>query len=409
MIYSFETKVLRTILVGVIIVTIIIELFNVLIGARAEFYLLNGFGFIAFSGIFYYYKRTSNYKVSVLLFSGIFTINTLICWYLLGGYLSHGPYWLNLLFVILSAVTVREYRKRVTVFCIVLLLVLVGFQLKFPQAIMLPTELTNRVVPYMVIISSSFIIFLVYTLKENLDIEKDIVNEQNSILTDQNDIIQEQNNVIHEINDLLEQKVIERTKKLEEKQKELEELLEAKDKLFEALQKEELFSKSLLTNLPVGILVFDLDGDIVHANTVIKEFLRMDEVDSVLNIIENPFVRHFGIDQYFYKAKQGIKTINKEIYLDFSIDLNKRSKRDSQNWIKISVVPVQTNSRNHAENILFLVEDITKTKEIEDNLKISEIRLNSIVESTTDYIALFDKNFIFTYNLLFDITINSGF
>ena len=234
---------------------------------------------------------------------------------------------------------------------------------------------------------------MVYTLKENLDIEKDIVNEQNSILTDQNDIIQEQNNVIHEINDLLEQKVIERTKKLEEKQKELEELLEAKDKLFEALQKEELFSKSLLTNLPVGILVFDLDGDIVHANTVIKEFLRMDEVDSVLNIIENPFVRHFGIDQYFYKAKQGIKTINKEIYLDFSIDLNKRSKRDSQNWIKISVVPVQTNSRNHAENILFLVEDITKTKEIEDNLKISEIRLNSIVESTTDYIALFDKNF----------------
>ncbi|UZR99909.1 PAS domain S-box protein [Chondrinema litorale] len=393
MIYSFETKVLRSILMGIMIVSVIIVFCNFLVEGQSIVYVIHVISLISFSSLYLFLNKTKKYEIAALLSGVVFFMLILLSWFIVGGYYSHGPYWLVLLNVVLISLAVRRYRKIVTLFCFVLLLVLVGMQMLYPKLIAPPTELTIRLVPYMVVISSSLVIFFVYTLKENLDIEKDIVNEQNIILTDQNDIIQEQNNVIHEINDLLEQKVIERTKKLEEKQKELEELIVAKDKLFDALHKEELFSKSLLSNLPVGILVFDLDGDIVHTNTVIKEFLQMDQVDSVLNIIENTFVRHYGIDQYFYRAKQGIKTINKEIFLDFSNELNRRSKRDSQNWIKISVVPVQTNSRNQVENILFLIEDITETKRVEDNLKISEIRLNSIIESTTDYIALFDRNF----------------
>ena len=392
MIYSFETKVIRSTLIGLIIVASIIAFTNILIERRQILYVLNFISILSFIAILIYLNKSKNYKKAAFLFGISYFIIIVTSWFFLGGYSAHAPYWLNLMNVILIMITIKTYRKLVTFICFFLLIFLVSMQYSFPNLLASPSESTYKVFPYMIVLSSTMVIFLVFSFKENLDDEKERVNAQNFALKEKSEIIQEQNEVIQEINDNLEKKVKDRTKKLEEKQKELEQLLETKEHLLTALKREEFFSKSLLRNLPVGILVFDLNGNIVHSNNIIKEFLEIESIETEINIIENQFIRHFGIDQYFYKAKQGIEIINKEILLDFSIDLNKRSKRTSQNWIKLSVVPIKL-ANGLLENILFLIEDITVKKKTEEDLKISELQLNSIVESTSDYIALFDKNF----------------
>ena len=390
MYYSYEVKALKLIAYSLALISFFGLLNNFMLEGSPKGYVLLVSNLLIFGTFGFFVSKVKHYSLISIAFIGLLYLTFFFAWYSFGGYLSNFTYWYMACAVIFITVSIKTHRKYVFYFTVVSILLLVLAQMKISN--LFPPVPADDITfkPYIFSFSTIGVALIIYFLKNSLDTEQEKVLEVNNLLLEKNKLIEAQNEEIKQMNEMLEKQVSNRTQKLREKQYMLQQTLDAGEMLIDKLRHEENFLVSLIDNLPMAIMVFDVKGNLKRWNNKVAAFFQIDEVNPDFNIFDDAFSEKFGVHNYFRKAQLGEPSLNLEINLDFSDERNIRSNRSTQTWIDLSVVPIK-DEQDKAEYIITIFEDISVRKNTEENLKISELRLNSIIESTSDYIALFDR------------------
>jgi len=390
MYYSYEVKALRLIAFSLAVMSFCGLINNFLLDGSVKGYILLFSNLLVFSAFGVIVGKVKHFAIISIAFIGLIYSTFLFGWYSFGGYLSNFTYWYMVCVIIFLVVSIKKHRRFVLGFSIFNIMILILLQMQFSNLFPPLPDNSNVFKPYIFFFCAAGIALIIFFLKDSLDREQQKVLDINALLLEKNKLIETQNEEIKQMNEVLEKQVSNRTKKLEKKQFMLKNTLDAGEMLIKKLKQEESFLVSLIDSLPMAIMVYDAAGNLKRWNNKVAAFFQVNEVTSDFNIFEDEFSKKFGVHPYYKKAQLGESSLNLEIKVDFADEKNTRSNRDTQTWIDLSIVPIK-DAQSKTEYIITIFEDITLRKNTEEKLKISELRLNSIIESTSDYIALFDR------------------
>lgn len=161
-----------------------------------------------------------------------------------------------------------------------------------------------------------------------------------------------------------------------------------KMKAEQALQESLEFNRTVLANSPLGISVRSKTGKLLSVNKAWMEIWRhnQDDVDELMSRPRKE-LNFDDTDNYLNEWMPKVKEVyEKGGYLHVpEVPLLKYKNRDR--WVSQYFYAIK-NDLGEVERVVVLTEDITSRKQVESKLHISQAQLNSILESTKDYILL---------------------
>lgn len=125
------------------------------------------------------------------------------------------------------------------------------------------------------------------------------------------------------------------------------------NKIMYVISSEKNKLEAVLHNMTDGVLAYDKDGNLIHANPASNDMLEIDEIP--VNIFA--FIKNFNLDSTMDK----LLSIKEEINFEQTIDVN-------QKYIKLSVVPYFS-KESKIDGIVVVLQDITKQKKLDDMRK----------------------------------------
>jgi len=159
-------------------------------------------------------------------------------------------------------------------------------------------------------------------------------------------------------------------KKVEHLQKKLEEV-ENKNKLYE----------KILSNLPLGIQVFDKNGFSYLLNNKQKELLGIPDVEhglGVFNVLSDPYCVANGASEIYKKVYSKQNYQHKYEY-DLGVEENKWDTHHDSRVFNEMITPL-VNEEEQVEYALSIIEDITNKLKAEAELKESEVKFKTIFD-----------------------------
>ena len=140
-------------------------------------------------------------------------------------------------------------------------------------------------------------------------------------------------------------------------------------------------TKACLNQIPVGIFLADLEGNIVFFN---HELLKLIESNANDNIHESFFKKISSKDHQNFQDKWQLLVKQK---LSFEMEIEFCLGNRSSNWLNVST---QIYKNENGENIGFTgrLLDITERIKTERNLRLSEHRLRTIIETEPECVKL---------------------
>ncbi|MBN1301967.1 MAG: PAS domain S-box protein [Melioribacteraceae bacterium] len=150
--------------------------------------------------------------------------------------------------------------------------------------------------------------------------------------------------------------------------------------------------RSLIEQSPLSIEIFNSEGTLIHVNNAWENLwgISSKEVLNKFNVFSSPETTGFGSLEYFREAFEGKSGSRSEIkYL---------SPDDSSSirWLSIHYFAIKGEFGN-VEFVVVFMEDISKRKETQSALKISEDLNKIIVENAHDGISITNSQYVFEY------------
>ncbi|MBL7119580.1 MAG: PAS domain S-box protein [Dehalococcoidia bacterium] len=157
----------------------------------------------------------------------------------------------------------------------------------------------------------------------------------------------------------------------------------------EALQRSEEQFRSIYEESPIGIAVFDCDGNLAHANKAYSDIFGVPHgVDVALgayNLFEDPTVT----DEVKGKLHRG-ETARYETQFDLeTAKLYKRSRVVTLD-LDVLITPLGLENGGAPSGYLLQLQDITDRKQAEEALRDSEARYRLLAENMADVISVTD-------------------
>lgn len=145
--------------------------------------------------------------------------------------------------------------------------------------------------------------------------------------------------------------------------------------------------KSLVNQAPVAIQIFNLNGDMIQVNKAWESLWDARSTDAVnkYNIFKDPQAEQIGLTPIFKSVLKG----ETHTIPEFKFSPSRSGFPGRDRWIKSIVYPVK-DSFGKVLDVVFLHEDITRSKEIEASLKKSETLFSQIAITSKDMFHLND-------------------
>jgi two-component system, cell cycle sensor histidine kinase and response regulator CckA len=161
-------------------------------------------------------------------------------------------------------------------------------------------------------------------------------------------------------------------------------------KTYEALRISELKFRMLFDNAPIGIMLVDIDGEVLDGNRAAMEILGLplSETTKSINALSCPLFVEAGVSASISACMTEGKPISSETAYT--------SKRGKQSHLRLLITP-RLNEGANIDGCQALVEDISIRKTSEIALQESENRFRAVLESSPDPVVVYDKEGNVTY------------
>jgi PAS domain-containing protein len=172
-----------------------------------------------------------------------------------------------------------------------------------------------------------------------------------------------------------------------------------------ALRDERLLFASVLTNLPLGVGVYDRRGELLHSNESLRAYGDLSRLPS-LEPVETRRWRGYDangrlIGPNDYPGARALRGERVIPGIDFLYDSGVARER----WIRVSAVPFRREGADGGEAIL-VVQDVDDLKRASERIEAARAELASqsrffeaTLSSIPDYVYAFDQQRRFVYPL----------
>lgn len=159
----------------------------------------------------------------------------------------------------------------------------------------------------------------------------------------------------------------------------------------------EMEMDTLISSIAAGVIIYDNLGNIVRMNQVAENVFGYSFDDfnmpyqirlRKLKLLKPDGKSYTDEETPLYRALHGETVRNEEIMIN--------KNPDKQLWLSFNLSPI-LDSNNNSFGIVFVFDDITQRKQIEEALRKSEQQYRSLAENTPEVIARFDKDLRYTY------------
>jgi PAS domain S-box-containing protein len=176
-----------------------------------------------------------------------------------------------------------------------------------------------------------------------------------------------------------------------------------RDRVEDALRDQRELLISVLENLPLGVGVYNSDGELVHSNECLRRYQRLHRLPS-RQAAERRRWRAYETDGTLVEPQNfpGARALRGEVVMpgiDFVYEIGDGSER----WIRVSAVPFRRNGAHDHEAIVVL-QDIDDLKRAGEKIELAAARyasqsrfLQTTLSSIPDYVYAFDADRRFVY------------
>ncbi len=177
----------------------------------------------------------------------------------------------------------------------------------------------------------------------------------------------------------------------------------ARDSAERALRDERLLLASVLQNLPLGVGVYDRDGNLTHSNQVLRDYTRLNQLPSRQPEETRRWRgydtrgRLIAPDDY-----PGARALRGERVMP-GIDFLHEGSDGVERWLRVSAVPFRREAADSHEAIV-VVQDINDLKRAGEQIEAAAARyanqsrfLEATLSSIPDYVYAFDAGRRFAY------------
>lgn len=165
-----------------------------------------------------------------------------------------------------------------------------------------------------------------------------------------------------------------------------------------ALDQSKRYLDSIIDNLPIGLQIFDEQGNTARINESQRKLLGVkdfrDGGRGIFNIFKDPLSKAIGSDKIYREVYEEKKTINREIELDFDNQDDQRQTRKGKMTLNEIIFPILKEDGN-IHSVISLSNDISKRVSIEKALKVSERQQKALLKIIPDLIFVLTKEGIF--------------
>jgi PAS domain S-box-containing protein len=159
----------------------------------------------------------------------------------------------------------------------------------------------------------------------------------------------------------------------------------------------EIRFKSLMQQSPFIIEIYNLEGLQIEVNKAYEEMWGFPAETTVnkFNLLESDEVKRTGLYEYVIRAYYG-EAVFVPIY-----EFNPRGKTEADGkgrnrWLSTKIYPL-VDKDNNVLNIVITHEDVSEQQRVLQDLKFSEDKFRSLVETISDFIWEVDTDGIYTY------------
>ncbi|MBW6527878.1 PAS domain S-box protein [Sphingomonas sp. RHCKR7] len=179
--------------------------------------------------------------------------------------------------------------------------------------------------------------------------------------------------------------------------------LSARDHAERALRDERKLLASVLQNLPLGVGVYDRDGNLTHFNQTLRDYARIDRLPS-RQPAETRRWRGYDADGRLIAPSDypGARALRGERVMP-GIDFLYGSDDGPERWLRVSAVPFRREGADGDEAIV-VVQDIDDLKRASEQIEAVAARyasqsrfLEATLSSIPDYVYAFDAERRFAY------------
>lgn len=148
---------------------------------------------------------------------------------------------------------------------------------------------------------------------------------------------------------------------------------------------------TIISSIAAGIIIFDNFGNIVRMNKIAESVLGYSVDD--FNVPYHIRFRNLKLIKadgkpYIYEESPLYRALRGETIRNEEMIINRQP--DKEFWVSSTLSPI-LDANNNPLGVVFVIEDITKRKHIEEVLRKSEKQYRTLAENTPNIIARFDK------------------
>ncbi len=158
------------------------------------------------------------------------------------------------------------------------------------------------------------------------------------------------------------------------------------------IKTKEMLLDNIIENLPVGLQIFDSDGNTIHTNKKQRDLLGLpnETIAKDFNVLTDPFSEKLKIKERFEFVKKTLKSSEKHLSIDFSLPENKFSKFKSKLDFIESIFPI-LDEDNNLTHFVALLTDITSKLLSEKLLLESEMKYKALFKHSGDAAFMMTK------------------
>ncbi len=147
---------------------------------------------------------------------------------------------------------------------------------------------------------------------------------------------------------------------------------------------------SIISNLPLGIQVFDKEGYSIKMNQELCRLLGLPDINTGIgkfNVFDDPFSKQHGFDKILKKVYKTKSLYQSEIETHFASETNTWETTQQSKIFNQRVFPI-LDAKNEILASVSILEDITERKKTEKELRENEKKLRIIFDNSNVGIAL---------------------
>lgn len=152
----------------------------------------------------------------------------------------------------------------------------------------------------------------------------------------------------------------------------------------EALKYSEQRFRSLTENSPTGILFIDINGNVLEANNTILEIFEFATIEEFrkINFLTNEILIKSGMSEQFKICLHTKETFNFESFIEIA--------EDKRKYLQYYLTPIYQR-QDEIAGILININDITKRKKSEEELRENEEKLSAFFNNTVAGIGIISR------------------